>query len=86
VIAVDLREVRFAVDQLRPLVQGDGADLELLGVHEGVVRLRLLLRDVGCAECILPAAMLQPMLMESLGRTVAGVTGVSLDDPREQQP
>ena len=82
---MDLREVRFAVDQLRPLVGADGADLELLGVQEGVVQVRLLLTDTGCAECVLPAATLQQVLMDSLRTTVEGVAGVRIDDPREEQ-
>src|SRR4051794_30380138 len=47
---VDLREVAATVNELRPMLQGDGGDLELVGVDDGVVRLRLLLDSAECAE------------------------------------
>jgi Fe-S cluster biogenesis protein NfuA len=79
---MDVREVRAALNELRPMVQGDGGDLELLGAEGGVVRLRLLLQGAECAECVLPADLLEQVALDALCRSVAGVTAVQVDDPR----
>lgn len=45
----DLRaKVQAVLDMIRPAVQGDGGDLELLDITDGVVQLRLVGACVGC--------------------------------------
>jgi hypothetical protein len=69
--------------ELRELVGADGAGLDLVD-HEtttGRVRLRLVIPDAHCAECVLPRAALESTAASRLARH--GVTGVTIDDPRE---
>ena len=46
--------------------------------------LRLRLEAANCAECVLPRAMLEGVATGMLQRSVPGITGVSIDDPRER--
>jgi Fe-S cluster biogenesis protein NfuA len=41
-------KVEATLDQIRPALQADGGDVELVGVEEGVVRVRL---KGACAGC-----------------------------------
>jgi len=46
-----VEQVREVVDRLRPVIQADGGDLELIGVSEdGVVTLRLQGSCTGCGS------------------------------------
>lgn len=82
---VEESEVRSALAEVAALVQADGGDLELISVDTttGAVALRLLLESANCAECVLPRAMLEGVATGMLQRSVPGVTGVAIDDPRE---
>ncbi len=42
------QQVRAALAELRPALQMDGGDVELIGVEDGVVRVRLLGACGGC--------------------------------------
>jgi hypothetical protein len=69
--------------ELRELVGADGAGLDLVD-HDaatGHVRLRLVLPDAHCAECVMPRAALESTATSRLARH--GVTRVTIDDPRE---
>jgi hypothetical protein len=82
---VEESEVRTALVEVAALVQADGADIELVSVDtaSGAVALRLLLESANCAECVLPRAMLEGVAIGMLQRSVPGVTGLSIDDPRD---
>ena len=82
---VEESEVRSALVEVAGLVQADGGDLELVSVDTatGAVALRLLLESANCAECVLPRAMLEGVATGMLQRSVPGVTGISIDDPRD---
>lgn len=73
-----------AVDELRTLVSGDGADLDIVSTDEaaGRIELRLDLSQVTCEECVLPPELLQSMITESLRRRVPELREIVLDDPR----
>ncbi|HEX4243964.1 MAG TPA: hypothetical protein VHY77_00235 [Acidimicrobiales bacterium] len=77
--------MRLALVEVAGLVQADGGDLELLSVDTttGAVALRLLLESANCAECVLPRAMLEGVATGMIQRSVPGVTGISIDDPRD---
>ena len=79
-------EVRSALAEVAALVQADGGDIELtsLDAVTGSVALRLRLEAANCAECVLPRAMLEGVATGMLQRSVPGITGVSIDDPRER--
>lgn len=77
-------EVRAVVDLIRPLIEGDGARLDLLGIDgpEGVVRLGVDVTDVECEECLMPADTLTEIIDEHLRRTLPGFRRLELTDPR----
>ena len=74
------------MEQLREGFQADGADLELLALEDGVARVRLVVTDETCLDCIVPGEMLQNFLEASLRQAVPGLRGVVLDDPRQPEP
>jgi Fe-S cluster biogenesis protein NfuA len=50
----DLRaRVEQVLDTIRPYVQGDGGDIELVDVAEGIVQLRLAGACVGCMHSMM---------------------------------
>jgi Fe-S cluster biogenesis protein NfuA len=81
-------DVSAVWDTLRVLVDGDGADLELLDVEPatGTVRVRLCLEGVSCLECVMPRAMLEEIATSMLSQKVPGVMKVRIEDPREPAP
>ena len=67
-------QVSRVVDQLRPVIQADGGDLELVGVSEdGVVTLKL---RGSCSGCGSAAETLRNGIERWIRNKVPGVTGV----------
>jgi Fe-S cluster biogenesis protein NfuA len=81
---MDEATITAAVEELRALVRGDGADLELVEFDpaNSRVALRLDLSEVTCEECVLPPDVLGPLVADSFSRRVPGPVEVVLDDPR----
>jgi len=79
-------DVDTALEEVRPLVQADGADLVLEAVDDagGQVVLKLDLANVSCLECVLPPELLHTMISDAFSRRVPGLAGVVVDDPREE--
>jgi len=79
-------DIDEALDDVRPLVSADGADLILGAVdtERGEVVLRLSLDGVSCLECVLPPELLHTMITESMTKRVPGLVGVTIDDPRQE--
>ena len=75
--------IEIALDDVRALLRADGGDLELLGEADGTVRLRLVLEDASCADCVLPKALLTDVVRDALAKRGAAVERVEIDDPRE---
>ncbi len=46
-------QVRLIVEELRPFLQADGGDIELLKVEDGVVYVRLVGSCVGCPSSLM---------------------------------
>jgi hypothetical protein len=69
--------------ELRELVGADGAELDLvdLDAATGRLRLRLVIPDAHCAECVMPRAALEATASSRL--SVHGLDHVTIDDPRE---
>ena len=67
----------------RDILRADGGDIEFVRADGGTVYLRLLVADAQGAECVLPKAMLEPVVLDMLRRADASITAVSIDDPRE---
>jgi Fe-S cluster biogenesis protein NfuA len=80
-------DVDNALEEVRPLVQADGADLVLQGVDDaqGQVVLKLDLANVSCLECVLPPELLHSMISDAFTRRVPGLAGVVVEDPREDE-
>ncbi len=67
-------EVSQVIEQLRPVIQADGGDLELLSVSDdGVVTLRLQGSGTGCGSA---AATLRSGIERGIRRKVPGVREV----------
>lgn len=63
------------ISPVRDLIQLDGGDIEV--VSEEPLRLRLILEDAECAECVMPRGVLEEVSSKLLGRPV------TIDDPRD---
>ena len=79
-------DVQAVIEQFRPGMQADGADLLLDDVADGVVRVRLVFGPDTCEECILPPADLAAHLQVVLQEQVPAVTRVVVEEQRPAQP
>ena len=71
-------EVRRILDLMRPAIQADGGDLELVEVTgDGVVRVRF---HGACVGCPSSSQTLQAGIERNLKQYVPGVTGVEAVD------
>jgi len=68
-------EVRKVIDEIRPFVNSDGGDIELVSVDQatGVVTVRL---HGACVGCSLAAVTLKAGVERTLKARIAGVTQV----------
>jgi Fe-S cluster biogenesis protein NfuA len=80
---LDAGAVVRALDGVRVVLQADGADIELVAVHDGQAQLRLLVADANCAECVLPKALLEEVALDMMRAQVPALARVVIDDPRE---
>ena len=78
----DVARMSSALDEYRQMLEADHADIELLGVRDGTVTVRLVLGPEACAECVLPKPMLEAVLLDGLRRLDSGVRAVVVNDPR----
>ena len=69
---------------VRDVIQADGGDVELVTVDGTTARLRLLLVEAGCAECLLPRPILEEIALKLLRPTAPDLTEVRIEDPRER--
>ncbi|MFA6198413.1 MAG: NifU family protein [Patescibacteria group bacterium] len=67
------QRVKVVIDQIRPAVQGDGGDVELVDVQSGVVLLRL---TGACATCPMSSITLKLGIEQQLKQKVKGVKEV----------
>jgi Fe-S cluster biogenesis protein NfuA len=65
--------VREALDALRPAIQMDGGDIELIGIHDGTVTVRLL---GTCEACPISPVTLKQGVERILHDRVPGITEV----------
>jgi Fe-S cluster biogenesis protein NfuA len=71
---VDLKaEVAKALDEVRPHLQVDGGDVELVGVEDGVVKVKL---KGACAGCPMSQMTLKWGVENYLKKKVPGVRSV----------
>lgn len=65
--------VRVSLEKIRPAVQLDGGDVELIGVEDGVVTVRLF---GACEDCPMSPVTLRAGIERLLQEEVPGVTEV----------
>ena len=77
--------VAEALDDLLPLVQADGGDMELVSTDAatGEVHLRLILEGAECRECVMPREFLEQIALDMMGKKISDIASVRIDDPRE---
>lgn len=66
-------EVQDVLDKLRPFLQRDGGDVELVDVEEGIVSLRLM---GACGSCPSSTITLKAGIERALVEEVEGITEV----------
>lgn len=81
---MDTTAVKTGIEKVRTLVRADGGDLTVVDIEPeaGIVHLRLVLEDANCAECVLPAAHIEEIVLRSLQGLAPEVSRVVVDDPR----
>jgi Fe-S cluster biogenesis protein NfuA len=79
--------IEAALEEARALVRSDGADFELVEANEKAARivLRLDVSNASCetGTCVMPGAMLEPLVAEAIGRHVVGEFELQILDPRQ---
>jgi len=80
---IDAASVTAGLEPVQEVIRLDGADLELVGVEGDAARLRLVLEDAGCADCVMPRGVLEGIALQMMQPRVPGLSGVTIDDPRE---
>lgn len=75
-------QVGAALAGLREGFQADGADLEVVSVENGVARVRLVVTDQTCLDCIVPGPVLRQVVEASVRQSCPEVHSVEIDDPR----
>lgn len=78
-----MEAVEQALQGLREGFQADGADLELVSIEEGHVRVRLVGTDATCWDCIVPPHMLRQVVDACVRRAWPPLEDVEVEDPRE---
>ena len=68
-----LQEIEKAIGEIRPSLQADGGDIELVDVQEGVVKVRL---KGACAGCPMSQMTLTNFVEQKLKERVPGVKKV----------
>ena len=81
---MDHDAVAAAVEELGGMLRPDGGDLVLVEANAKTarIRLKLVLDDVSCEDCVLPPDMLFETIEQSLARRVRGEFELVVDDPR----
>ena len=85
---MDQQAVVEAVDEMGALLRSDGADLcsSTPTPRPRASCSQLELDGAECAECVLPADLLEQMVSEALSRRVPGEFELVLRDPRRDEP
>lgn len=66
-------EVEKALNEIRPMLQADGGDVDLVDIEEGVVKVRLM---GACAGCPMSQMTLQQGIERILKEKIPEVKGV----------
>ena len=66
-------KVKEAIEKIRPMLQADGGDVELVDIHEGVVTVRL---QGACAGCPMSQMTLKNGIEKILKKEIPEVVSV----------
>ena len=66
-------KVEAAIDKIRPMLQADGGDVELISVEDGIVKVRL---QGACAGCPMSQMTLKNGIEKLLKREIPEVKAV----------
>jgi hypothetical protein len=80
---MDETTITPALDELRGLVQADGADMTVTGVDGSTVNLLLVVESASCVECVMPREILEQIALDIFQRNGVAADTVVIDDPRE---
>jgi Fe-S cluster biogenesis protein NfuA/nitrite reductase/ring-hydroxylating ferredoxin subunit len=72
-----------ALEEVRPYLESHGGDVELLGVEDGVVRLRM---EGTCSGCPSSSATLKLAIEEAIHKAAPDVDAVEAEGAVEEQP
>jgi hypothetical protein len=75
-------EIVAAVTAVQGMLAADGALIEFESYEAGALCLRLVVEDAECAECIVPAELLEQIALTVARRSVPEVERVVVLDPR----
>ena len=67
------QEVKQAIEKIRPFLQRDGGDIELVSVEDKVVKVRL---RGACAGCPMSQMTLKSVVEQTLKKEVPGIERV----------
>jgi Fe-S cluster biogenesis protein NfuA/nitrite reductase/ring-hydroxylating ferredoxin subunit len=86
-VAVETR-VREALDSVRPYLESHGGDVELLGIADGIARLRL---EGSCSGCAASQSTLELAIERALQETAPDLLGIDVEGvvaapPRRAEP
>jgi len=76
----------LSLEALQEDLRADGAELLVDSLADGIARLRLVLRDADCAECIMPREHLERVVLITLRGSHPEIKRVEVQDPREAGP
>lgn len=77
--------IQSAVDEMRALMQADGADLVVKEIDVAAARVHLAvdLANVECLDCVVPPDMLRRVIGDAIAKKHPGELELLIDDPRE---
>lgn len=77
--------IQSAVDEMRALMQADGADLVVKELNVPAARLHLAvdLAGVECLDCVVPPDMLRRVIADAVTKKYPGELEIVIDDPRQ---
>ena len=79
---VTTEQVETAVAPLRAMLQLDGGDLLVVETGDTSATFAIELENASCAECVLPAEMIESIIAKELAGSIPQITEVVVRDPR----
>jgi len=75
--------VREALDTVRPYMESHGGDVELLGIEDGIARLRL---EGSCKSCRASSSTLELAVRQALEEAAPDLLGMDVEGVVEEEP